>query len=583
MNKRHSRRLKKANSLVSSTALAVVLAAVPLHAQSADAEPALKPSSVAKASVCQAVNHSEKTLTEEQRFDKAKLKKWQGASIEKIAIKVTNIFNESNPRENRWLYRLANRIQVNTREDTIRAQLLFKEGDVLDVDIIEESLRRLYQKEYILDVKLVPTENCEQGVGLELVVRDAWTIEPRISVGHEGGESSGEFGLRDGNFLGSGAELELIYKSNAERSQIDYKYRSQNFLQSRWVAEFYHANLSDGENNRIVLERPFYSNNTQWSYGFSVDELSQTDTIREDNRLLNTYQHQIDHENVFVGHALSSNATRTYRIKMGITDIEREFYAVDDTEYLPETEQQQFTWVELLRQSNVYKTYSNLNYIRRAEDVAMGRRFSIKLGQGTWGEQEGMSRLIARYAKATSIDNHHLFEFSSYIDAMYRRDSESTANSLGGFSASYHHFVDGKNRWQVKARWDKGINLPEYREFTLGEEAGMRGYPLSYQRGDQRYLVNIERRFYSDIHWFNLIRVGAVAFVDVGRAWHSGESVMSDTSKPADHLASVGAGLRFHSSKSGNPAVIHVNVSKPLVVENDIEGYLISFSVGSAF
>lgn len=525
---------------------------------------------------CLAVGKAQ-ALTADQRLDKEGLLAWQGKSIHRLEINIENIFDETNPKEDNWLYRLANRLQVNTRETTVRAQLLFKEGDRLDVEIIDESLRRLYRKEYILDVKLRPVADCVDGVVLALNVRDAWTIEPRISAGHEGGESSGEFGLRDGNFLGTGAELELIYKADAERSQIDYKYRSQNFLNSRWLAEFYHADLSDGENNRVILERPFYANNTQWAYGISVERLMQVDKIRESNALINAYQHQIDTDSAFIGHSLSTNNERTYRASIGVTGVEHNFYDVDETEYLPLAERQQYTWIELQRQSNRFKTYSNLNFIKRAEDVAMGQRFSVKLGQGIWGQEQGMSRVLASYTKATSIGDAHLLELRGYSDLTYLTDSRYFTHSQWGARASYHHYINRKNRWQVKASWDRGVHLPEYRELTLGEEAGMRGYPLSYQRGENRYLINIERRFYSDIHWFNLIRVGAVAFFDAGRAWDDGMS--EDT----DHLASAGVGLRLHTSKSGNPAVIHINLSKPLIVEDDIDTYLMSVAVTSAF
>lgn len=512
-----------------------------------------------------------------QRYDKTVFEMLQGKKILSISITVNNIFNEANPDEDTFLYRLANRLQVNTREKTIRKQLLFKQGDSVDLDLLDESLRRLYQKEYLLSVQLHPAQICAEGVHLNLVVRDAWTIEPRISAGQSGGETSSQIGLRDGNFLGTGAELELVYKSNEERSQVDYKYRSENFLHSRWLAEFYHADLSDGENNRVIIERPFFSNNTRWAYGFKVEDLTQVDKIRHNNEVINAFGHRVSRDEVYIGNAFSTNTNRTYRIRAGSTELNREFNEVELTEYLPYAELQQYNWIALERQSNRYAQYNNLNFIARTEDIAMGHSFKVKFGSGLWGNGEELKRLVSSYSKAVALDNFHFVQFGSYLDIAYNGDTQSTANSTWGLNSSYHHFINRKNRWQVDARWDKGNNLAQYRELTLGEESGMRGYPLSYQRGDNRYLINIERRYYSDQHWFNLIRVGAVAFMDIGRAWDSA------TESEADHLASVGLGLRFQTSKTGNPAVIHVNVSKPLMVEDDIDSYLVSVVVGSRF
>ncbi|MDO6423328.1 hypothetical protein [Saccharophagus degradans] len=558
------KQLFKRKLLYASLLTAASVAAAPVQAEKA------QPSN------CQPIKNTE-AIAEGTRVNKQALGKWKNKKIHKINITINNIFDESDPAENKWIYRLANRIQVNTRENTIRSQLLFKEGDEVDPERIEESLRRLYKKEYLLDVKLELAEQCGDLVTLDLIVRDAWTIEPRISAGHEGGESSSEFGLRDGNFLGSGAELELIYKTDAERSQVDYKYRSENFLNTRWLAEFYHADLSDGENNRVILEKPYYSNNTRWAYGFEVETLTQVDKIRMGDSLLNAYSHVTESQNAYLGRALAINSKRTYRLNVGVTAVDHAFSHVEQTQQLPDAEQQFYHWVEVQRQTNEFKTYTNLNYIKRAEDIAIGQEFSVRVGQGEWAETDSMTRLIAQYSNALALQGNHLFKFDTYTDLVYTNEDQSLANSIWGLSGKYHYYVDGKNRWQIRASWDRGNNLPEYRELTLGEEVGMRGYPLSYQRGDNRYIVNIERRFYSDIHWFNLIRVGAVAFVDAGRAWQTGNG------EQADHLASAGLGLRLHSSKSGNPAVIHINLSAPLVKDEQLDDYLVSVAVGTEF
>lgn len=512
-----------------------------------------------------------------QRYDKTVFEMLQGKKILSLSITVNNIFNEDNPDEDTFLYRLANRLQVNTRENTIRKQLLFKQGDAIDLDLLDESLRRLYQKEYLLAVQLRPTQICADGVHLNLVVRDAWTIEPRISAGQSGGETSSQIGLRDGNFLGSGAELELVYKSNQERSQVDYKYRAENFLHTRWLAEFYHADLSDGENNRVIIERPFFSNNTRWAYGFKVEDLTQVDKIRHNNEVINAFGHRVSRDEVYIGNAFSTNNQRTYRIRIGSTELMREFKEVELTEHLPDAELHQYNWIGIERQSNVYKQYNNLNFIARTEDIAMGHGFRLRYGSGLWGNGDQLKRLIGSYNKAVALDDFHFLQFGTHIDITYNSDTQSTANSTWGLSSSYHHFIDRKNRWQVDARWDKGNDLAQYRELTLGEESGMRGYPLSFQRGDNRYLMNIERRYYSDLHWFNLIRVGAVAFMDIGRAWDSA------TQSEAKLLASTGIGLRFQTSKTGNPAVIQVNLSKPLVATEGIDSYLLSVAVGARF
>src|SRR5258706_6451404 len=52
-----------------------------------------------------------------------------GAHIGTITVRSTDIFDLSDPAENRALYRLANRWHIRTREGVLRAQLLFAAGD----------------------------------------------------------------------------------------------------------------------------------------------------------------------------------------------------------------------------------------------------------------------------------------------------------------------------------------------------------------------------------------------------------------------------------------------------------------------
>src|SRR5262245_52235975 len=64
-----------------------------------------------------------------------------GAIIGEIRIRPQNIFDLTDPRENNFLYRIANGIHVTTREGVVRRTLLFKSGDKLSVRLIEESER----------------------------------------------------------------------------------------------------------------------------------------------------------------------------------------------------------------------------------------------------------------------------------------------------------------------------------------------------------------------------------------------------------------------------------------------------------
>jgi len=78
------------------------------------------------------------------------------AVIGKIEIDPHNIFDESDPRENKGLYRLADRLHVRTKPSTIRAQLLFRSGDRYSAQLLAETERNLRKLVFIYDAKVFP-------------------------------------------------------------------------------------------------------------------------------------------------------------------------------------------------------------------------------------------------------------------------------------------------------------------------------------------------------------------------------------------------------------------------------------------
>jgi hemolysin activation/secretion protein len=93
----------------------------------------------------------------------------------------------------------------------------------------------------------------------------------------------------------------------------------------------------------------------------------------------------------------------------------------------------------------------------------------------------------------------------------------------------------------------------------LGGEDSLRGYPEGSYQGDQRQLLVLEQRYLSDAHWFNLIRVGAAAFVETGR------TLLGENRDPdSPWLTDAGIGLRLSSSKALSGTVVHLDLAFPM-------------------
>jgi hemolysin activation/secretion protein len=101
----------------------------------------------------------------------------------------------------------------------------------------------------------------------------------------------------------------------------------------------------------------------------------------------------------------------------------------------------------------------------------------------------------------------------------------------------------------------------------LGGDNGLRGYPLRYQAGNHRALITLEERLYTDIFLWRLFRLGAAAYIDVGRAWGGPHVNLNDPG----WLANAGLGLRIFSVRSAFSNVLHVDVAMPISPVADVK------------
>ena len=106
-----------------------------------------------------------------------------GAVIGTVEIDTRNIFDESDPRENNGLFRLADRLHVRTKHATIQAQLLFASGDKYLARKLAETERALRLLTYIYDARIVPVRYADGKVDIKVITKDVWTLSPGISFG----------------------------------------------------------------------------------------------------------------------------------------------------------------------------------------------------------------------------------------------------------------------------------------------------------------------------------------------------------------------------------------------------------------
>lgn len=486
---------------------------------------------------------------------------YAGMTIGEVRTARLTVFDESSHRENHLLFRLLNDAHATSRDGTVRRQLLFAPGDALLPRRLAETERNLRQNNYIADARIVPVQVCDGRVDLLVVTRDTWSLEPGASFSHTGGQSNSGFTLKDTNLLGTGHAVAVDFSHSPERDSIDYELDLASLFGTRITTSVHYVDTSDGQIRSLTSALPFYSLDAHWSAGGSFYEESRIDTVTAGTATLARYRHDINHYEAFAGFSPGLQGDFNNRYTLGVAREQDLFEPVDATSPAPpEDRTLNYPWVSYERTENRFAIYRNINYIDRTEDVPLGQHLNVRLGYGSRAFENSIPqwRFSGTFSDAPDVGEHHLLRLEGHVDGSWLSDANRFENTLTGGSVAYHYLQDDRNRWYARLAVDLGSGLTTDHLLSLGGIDDMRGYPRDFERGDRRYVLSLERRYYSSLHLFNLIRVGDVAFVDAGQAWQ-GDAGFSF--KP---VYDAGVGLRLSSSKAHTGRVLHMDYAFPL-------------------
>lgn len=503
------------------------------------------------------------------RLDTGAFIEHEGKRIRRIVYNTIDVFDEANPEENNRLYRFLNRLHFNTKPHVVKSQILFAEGDLVNRKIIQESARILRTRKYLTAAHIVVDAVCGDEIDVLVVTQDAWSLEPQVSFSRQADDSESSFVLSDDNVLGTGNSVAIGYEQTADRNAIQYSFANPHFLNKPIAVKLSFAETSDGDNSSLYVARPFYSINTPWATGIKMDDISEVSIIRSGGKVVNEYRHQRVEQEVFFGVATEITDDYSRRWYVGFTKEEDSFFEIPETVLgTPQYRKAVYPWIGYQYLNNQFAVYKNVNQIQRAEDIALGINFDFRLGYG--GTSLDSADEMVRYrGKITNVIdmNDHIIELSAQTDGRQHSNSGKDDTAVIGGEVAYHYFLNDKNRWYFRARYDVGQALLQHEQLTTGDITGLRGYPTDYQRGKKRYLATVERRFFSDYHIYNLMRVGAVVFFDTGKSWGASDSGETPL------LANVGFGLRLSSSKVRVGNVIHIDLAIPLVAKEGVDEY----------
>ena len=491
------------------------------------------------------------------------------ARIGEVRVRTEDVFDTSNPKEDRAFYRWTNALHMQTRVGVIENALLFKRGDPVSVAVIDETERLLRAQRYLYDVQIRPLAVQDGVVDIEVVTRDSWSIIPGVSAARAGGENSTGIRLREYNLLGTGTTLGIDHASDVDRTS-DRVLLSNDRAFGTWTAMSLNlANNSDGERHEASVVRRFYSLDARWAAGATAVKDNRIDAVYNAGHVVSEYRHRQEQAEVFAGWSRGRVNGWVQRYSIGISLL--------DDRYAPEpgltapaalnADQRligPFVRYELIEDR--YEKVVNRDMIGIPEFVALGFNSTLQLGWADTGlgsshdallYQASVSRGFVPWPEQTLLASASIS--GQYSDGRVRRQ-------LFGVDAKYYLPQGGRWLFYAAASADTLTHPDVLDMLLLGGDNGLRGYPLRYQAGDRRALFTAEERVYSNAFVWNLFRVGAAAFADVGRAW-GGPHV--NTTNPG-WLADVGIGLRISNVRVSTKDVLHIDIAFPLQATPDI-------------
>lgn len=495
-----------------------------------------------------------------------------GAVIGEVRIVNDNIFDLDDPKENNFLFRLANKLHIPTRPSVIRRSLLFHSGEPLSVQRIEESDRLLRANRNIYDVDIHPIAYHDGIVDIEVKTRDTWTLDPGIQFSRSGGSNSTGLSVKESNLLGTGISLGYAQSSDADRKGTEFEV-SQNNAFGGWTAIGLNlADYDDGKRQSFNFGRPFYALDTRWAAGISTLHDERVESIYQDSAIVGQYRHKQDTGEIFGGLSKGLIDGWTRRYSAGLS-YQADAYAVDPSLIPPsvvpadQTLVAPFMRYELIEDD--YEKVKNRNKIQRPEFFAMGfhSNLQVKRALTSLGSTLNLWTYSASVSDGFQVPRGNDMLISTYLSGQYG-DGRGQREGLGG---SLRYYVPhGKRALFYAAASGDVVRKPDTAGLLLlGGDNGLRGYPLRYQSGEHRALFTIEERIYTDWYPFRLFRVGGAVYYDIGRAWGG---PFQNPVNPG-WLSDVGFGLRILSDRSAFGNVLHADIAFPLTPDPNIRSW----------
>lgn len=483
-----------------------------------------------------------------------------GATIDSVEIVAEDVFDLENPGYDNFLFRLANKMHIVTRHSVIRRELLLGKGDRFDTALVSESIRNLRRLPYLLktDIRLDQGQNSKNIMVVN--TSDKWTTVGGLSLHRTGGRNDFQIGIEENNLLGYGIFLSNDFMVlEDDRNYYQAEVADKRFLGSEIAMSLFYSDNPRAGQRSVLVSHPYYSLDQKLGGEFNYSTLKRRldyyvaeDLVARDRFIKRALKSQISYR---IG---SCHTKYHFTARYEYTDLDARGMYILDPAAIPLLPPPSRDSLIHYFQSTIgvqqikYRVFERLNRFHKSEDVNLGLDARISYG---WAYGSGFDEFLYQYfsywPQYTTAFNDNLIIMGFQHQEWYT--GEVCLNRrLNLYLKAYSQYHNNQTL-AIGIRYLSNRLTNQSNTLYLDEDNGLRGYPAFIFNGEDRLVINIENRFFSDLEILT-VGIGGVVFADIGNIWARDRDPIIENMHTA-----FGAGLRFGVSRSTQGEVIRVD------------------------
>jgi hypothetical protein len=329
---------------------------------------------------------------------------------------------------------------------------------------------------------------------------------------------------------------------------VELRFDEHRLLESHWGITL---QFKDGEDLRIktlLLEHPFYAEDTRWGASLYVDDGIVRSRKYENGAVSQEAFLPQQHYTSWL--ALSMGDQTKMRIAAAFTKVatqaDRSFLSVRDNISLMN--------VSFGLLDRTWYKGEFLNNFGRVEDVALGYSANVVLGRDIFPWDDVAKSFIHLSAQWAVGDKRRFYSSGGLTASSYFVGGRA-ADAILSCNVVQHLNLGSRNTLVNRLSVVYGFNASPGTQLTLGSPNGLRGYPAYQLSGQRQLLLNLEDRMFPDLQaWF--LKVGGVLFFDCG-------TVCGDQANPFAQRfhAGAGFGFRIENEKQQGSGIIRIDIA----------------------